>query len=424
MAIEETAASSRAHRGVLAVLSLSMLLQALGTSIANIALPSLAQAFSAPFYQVQWVVIAYLGTMTISVALVGRLGDRYGLRRMHLLGLGLFGLASLLCGMAPNLQLLIGARALQGIGAAFLMTLSLALVRGTASTSGMGRAMGLLGTVSALGTALGPTLGGAVLSATGWQGIFLVQFPVAMLTLVLGGLWLPDDVMDAGQRHSGSGTTWPAGLLPNLLVNLLVAAVMMTTLVVGLFYLRQSLGLSVLVVGLVMSVGPLISILCGIPSGQAVDTLGAQRVLAIGLIMLATGTILLAVLPGMLGVVGYGLAIAVLTPGYQLFQAANNTAVMADVPLERRGTVSGTLSLSRNIGLILGASLMGAFFAWGVGTGDFEQASPAAIAGGMRLTFLLAAGLMLVALWLAFARSWRSMLVAIVVASPFSRHRQ
>lgn len=420
MAIEETAASSRAHRGVLAVLSLSMLLQALGTSIANIALPSLAQAFSAPFYQVQWVVIAYLGTMTISVALVGRLGDRHGLRRMHLLGLGLFGLASLLCGMAPNLELLIGARALQGIGAAFLMTLSLALVRGTASTSGMGRAMGLLGTVSALGTALGPTLGGAVLSATGWQGIFLVQFPVAMLTLVLGALWLPGDVMDAGTRRAGSGGTWPAGLLPNLLV----AAVMMTTLVVGPFYLRQSLGLSVLLAGLVMSVGPLISILCGIPSGQAVDTWGAQRVLAGGLIMLATGTILLAVLPGMLGVVGYGLAIAVLTPGYQLFQAANNTAVMADVPLERRGTVSGTLSLSRNIGLILGASLMGAFFAWGVGTGDFEQASPAAIAGGMRLTFLLAAGLMLVALWVAFARSWRSMLVAIVAASPFSRHRQ
>jgi len=407
MAIEETAVSNRANHGVMAILSLSMLLQALGTSIANIALPSLAQAFSAPFYQVQWVVIAYLATMTVAVALVGRLGDRHGLRRMHLLGLGIFGLASLLCGLAPSLELLIGARALQGIGAAFLMTLSLALVRGTASAAGMGRAMGLLGTVSALGTALGPTLGGAVLSATGWQGIFLVQFPVTVLTLVLGALWLPGDAMEAGARRPDAGGTWPAGLPANLLVNLLVAAVMMTTLVVGPFYLRQGLGLSVLAVGLVMSVGPLISILCGIPSGQAVDTWGAQRVLATGLVMLATGTLLLAVLPGLLGGVGYGLAIAVLTPGYQLFQAANNTAVMADVPLERRGTISGTLSLSRNIGLILGASLMGAFFAWGVGTGEVDRASPAAIAGGMRQTFLLAAGLMLVALWVMLARPRR-----------------
>ena len=149
--MESTPAGS-ANRGITAVLALSMLLASLGTSIANIALPALAGAFAAPFHAVQWVVVAYLAALTVSVVAVGRLGDRYGLRRMHLAGLALFAAASLLCGLAPSLWLLIAARALQGVAAAFLMTLSMALMRETAGDARLGRAMGLLGTVSALGT--------------------------------------------------------------------------------------------------------------------------------------------------------------------------------------------------------------------------------------------------------------------------------
>ncbi len=142
----------------MAALALSMLLASLGTSIANIALPTLSQAFSAPFHDVQWVVVAYLATLTISVVIAGRLGDKYGLKPMHIAGLGLFSLVSLFCGLAPNLWFLIGARAIQGGGAAFLTALAMALMRETAGEQRLGRAMGLLGTVSALGTALGPSL--------------------------------------------------------------------------------------------------------------------------------------------------------------------------------------------------------------------------------------------------------------------------
>ncbi|WP_346772381.1 MFS transporter [Chelativorans sp. AA-79] len=377
------------------------------TSIANIALPTLAEAFSAPFHHVQWVVITYLAAMTVSVAFVGRLGDLYGLTRMHLAGLALFCVASLLCGLASNLWLLIGARALQGVGAAFLMTLTLALARETASEERIGRAMGLLGTVSALGTALGPSLGGVLLSASGWPGIFLAQVPLALLALILAFRSLPSDRGRAAPPSAGPCVAWiwTRGLLPNISVNLLVAAVMMTTLVVGPFYLGIGLGLSEMPVGLIMSIGPLISIFSGVPSGQAVDRWGTHSILAVGLTMLAAGAFLLATLPAQFGTVGYILAIAVLTPGYQLFQASNNTAVMADIPKDRRGVVSGLLSLSRNLGLILGASVMGGVFALGVGTSNFEGATPAAIANGMRLTFLLAGGLMLVGLWAVFRRS-------------------
>jgi Na+/melibiose symporter-like transporter len=102
-----------------------------------------------------------------------------------------------------------------------------------------------------------------------------------------------------------------------------------------------------------------------------------------------------------LGIAGYIAAIAVLTPGYQLFQAANNTAVKADVGKERRGVVSGMLNLSRNLGLITGASVMGSVFAVASGTADITAAQPDAVAAGMRITFAIAAVVMIVALAVA-----------------------
>lgn len=401
----ESLASEKTQTGITITLALSMLLASLGTSIANIALPTLAEAFSAPFVQVQAVVVAYLAALTISVVIAGRLGDSRGLKPTLMAGITVFAVASVLCSVAPNLRLLIGARALQGIGAAFLMTLAMALMRQTASEARMGRAMGLLGTVSALGTALGPSLGGLLIPVTGWRGIFWVQFPLAGIAFILAFATLPGD---PGRGAAPSSSLWSMlnrGLAPNLLVNLLVAAVMMTTLVIGPFYLDLGLGLKATQVGFVMAIGPLISIFSGVPSGRLVDAWGSGRVLAMGLVLLAVGAFLLAFLPNMIGIAGYVLSIIVLTPGYQLFQAANNTAALADVPKDRRGTVSGLLSLSRNIGLITGASAMGAVFSFGVGTEEFAHATASAIAVGMRLTFLLAGGMMISAIAIAFGRA-------------------
>lgn len=392
----------RGTTGVTAALALSMLLASLGTSITNIALPTLTEAFAAPFAEVQAVVVSYLAALTVSVVIAGRLGDRYGLKPMLLMGLMVFTGAALLSALAPSLRLLIAARALQGIGAAFLMTLAMALMRQTASEARVGRAMGLLGTMSALGTALGPTLGGVILPLAGWRGIFWVQVPLGLLALALAAATLPDDAGRGKVSAASLRSVLNRGLMPNLAVNLLVAAVMMATLVVGPFYLGIGFGLTPAKVGLVMAVGPAISIVSGVPSGRLVDAWGSGRVLALGLGLLVAGAFLLAMLPNGIGVAGYMIAIGVLTPGYQLFQAANNTAALAGVAGDRRGTVSGLLSLSRNLGLIAGASALGAVFAWGVGTGDFAHAAAPAIAEGMRITFLTAGGLMLLAAVVAF----------------------
>ncbi|RVC57474.1 MFS transporter, partial [Mesorhizobium sp. M2A.F.Ca.ET.046.02.1.1] len=126
-----------------------------------------------------------------------------------------------------------------------------------------------------------------------------------------------------------------------------------------------------------------------------------------GLALMVAGCAALTALPGLFGVAGYAAAIAVLTPGYQLFQAANNTAVMADVDRSERGVVSGMLSLSRNLGLVTGTAVMGAVFAFAVGTSDIAAAAPAAVARGMAMTFAVAAGLVVVAVAIAVASGRR-----------------
>ncbi len=170
-----------------------MLLSSLGTSIANVGLPTLAQAFDASFQEVQWIVLAYLLAITTLIVSVGRLGDITGRRRLLLGGILLFTVASILCGVAPTLGLLIAARAAQGLGAAIMMALTMAFVGETVPKARTGSAMGLLGTMSAIGTALGPSLGGVLIAGLGWRAIFLVNVPLGVLALFLAHRHLPVD---------------------------------------------------------------------------------------------------------------------------------------------------------------------------------------------------------------------------------------
>lgn len=443
-------------RWALAGLSLSMLLSSLGTSIANVALPTLAQAFHASFQQVQWIVLAYLLAITTLIVSVGRLGDLTGRRRLLLAGTFLFTVASLLCGLAPTLPWLIAARAAQGLGAAVMMALTMAFVGETVPREKTGSAMGLLGTMSAIGTALGPSLGGVLIARFHWPAIFLINVPLGILTLLLAYRSLPADrprMTTERTRfdHAGTlllaltlaayalavttgrgtfGTTNVVLLLTAILglglfalvearaasplirlamfrdpvlsagfaMSTLVTTVVMATLVVGPFYLSGALALDAARVGLVLSCGPIVAALTGVPAGRLVDRFGAYRMTAAGLIAMVAGCFSLPMMPVRFGGAGYVSPLVVITAGYALFQAANNTAVMADLRPEQRGVISGMLNLSRNLGLITGASVMGAVFALGARTSSIMTASPEAIAAGMRMTFAAAAMLVVIAL--------------------------
>jgi EmrB/QacA subfamily drug resistance transporter len=458
-AVTGSAERTASVRWALASLSLSTLLSSLGTSIANVALPTLAQAFSASFQEVQWIVLAYLLAITTLIVSVGGLGDITGRRLLLLAGILLFIAASVVCSVAPTLWLLIGARAAQGLGAAVMMALTMAFVGEIVPKARTGSAMGLLGTMSAIGTALGPSLGGVLIAGFGWRAIFLLNLPLGILTLLLAYRYLPADrpvrqadragfdivgtlllaltlaayalaVTVGGGHFDGHSMALlldavlggglfvlaqarvasplirlaafrNAVLSASLAMNALVSAVMMATLVVGPFYLSRALGLNAALVGIVMSIGPIISTLSGVPAGRIVDRLGAPFMVIVGLIEMAAGSFALSVLPAMFGIAGYIAALAVLTPGYQLFQAANNTAVMMDVHRDQRGVISGMLNLSRNLGLITGASVMGAVFALASATIDIATAPPEAVATGMRITFAVAAILIVGALAIA-----------------------
>ena len=201
-------------------------------------------------------------------------------------------------------------------------------------------------------------------------------------------------------------------LSASLATSALVSTVMMATLVVGPFYLARGLGLGTTLVGIVMSVGPAVAALTGVPAGRIVDRFGAQRMTVGGLAGMVVGCAALCMAPAALGVAGYVIPIAIVTASYALFQAANNTAVMADVSPDQRGVISGMLNLSRNLGLITGASVMGAVFALASRASDVATAHPEAVDIGMRVTFAVAAALVVVALLIAVGslsahRSWR-----------------
>jgi len=152
------------------------------------------------------------------------------------------------------------------------------------------------------------------------------------------------------------------------------------------------------------------------------DRFGAQPMTIAGLIAVAAGSCLLSALPPTLGIPGYIGPLVVITAGYALFQTANNTDVMTDVARDQRGVISGMLNLSRNLGLITGASVMGAVFALASGTIDITTAPPDAVAIGMRMTFAVAAGLMTGALGIALAS--RALALRSSLARGASRQRE
>lgn len=437
----------------LVALSLSVLLSSLGTSIANVALPTLAAEFDAEFPQVQWVVLAYLVASTIALITAGKLADMFGKRQLMAAGIIVFITASVLCGVSPTLWMLIAARAVQGIGAAIMTALALAMVGDAIPKERAGTAMGLLGTMSAVGTALGPAVGGGLITLFGWPAIFFINVPLGMATFVLVLRALKEDRCEAGGARKSfdwQGTAAlsvalaaailaltigsmverfaivillavavvafllfaiferrspmpivPARLLRDLdlssglVFSILVTAVVMATMVVGPFYLTAAFGINAAEVGMIMAIGPIVSAIVGFPAGRLVDRVGKASGVVAGLAITAAGCLLMVVLPESLGLVRYIGPLIAITAGYATFQAANNAAVMSMASVGERGVISGMLSLSRNLGLIAGASLMAGIFNWASAS---EAGGKTDAASGLQLTFGIATALMLSAL--------------------------
>lgn len=438
----------------LAALALPIFLSSLSTSIANTALPTLTIAFDTSFFKVQWVVVAYLVSLTSAAIITGSIGDRFNRRTVLIGATLLFISSSILCALSPTINCLITFRLFQGITAAAMINTTMALIAGLNTKHNNGVAMGWIGSLSAIGTATGPTLGGFLIGLWGWQSIFLVNVPIALVALGLIIRFIETQPVNYHQKKSidklgisvltlaiviyaFSMTYWnqysvllliaslscvvffilierrtaypiisinllkQPSLFVGAILSFLVSSVMMTTLIVGPFYLLHKLVLSPWQVGLVMSFGPVIAAFFGIPAGKLVDKFGANTLVSFALLLMLSGFTLFSLFTYHLTVWVYMLFIAIMTTGYAIFQTANNTSILFGIESSEKGLLAGIINLSRNIGLINGATLMGSLFSLFTGSTVKNTLVPDNIAHGFMLIFGIAACIILTAFLLA-----------------------
>ncbi|MFF7751854.1 MFS transporter [Streptomyces sp. NPDC007971] len=172
----------------------------LDSTVVNVALPTIGRDLDASLSALQWTVNAYMVTLAGLILLGGSLGDRYGRRRIFVLGVVWFAAASLLCGLAPTPGVLIGARALQGIGGALLTPGSLALIQASFHPDDRSPAVGLWSGFGGIGAAVGPFLGGWLVDGPGWRWVFLLNVPLALLCVPVALRHVPES---SGKRAHG-----------------------------------------------------------------------------------------------------------------------------------------------------------------------------------------------------------------------------
>lgn len=191
---------------VLAICSLSLLIVGLDTTIVNVALPSIHNSLHATLSELQWTIDAYTLVLASLLMLAGSTADRLGRRRVFQVGLATFSLASLLCALAPTLELLVAARVLQAIGGAMLNPVAMSIIRNVfEDPRERAQAIGVWGAVFGLSMALGPVLGGALVDASSWRAVFLVNVPVGAVAIVLTFLFVPESRASHPRRFDPIG---------------------------------------------------------------------------------------------------------------------------------------------------------------------------------------------------------------------------
>ena len=198
---EGLAYGERAARWVLAATVLGSSLTFVDATVVNIALPVIGRDLDAGLSALTWTVNAYTLTLACLILLGGSLGDRRGRRRVFIVGVLWFALASMLCGLSPNIQTLVGARALQGVGGAMLTPGSLAILQASFRSADRGRAIGAWSGLAGIAGATGPFIGGWLIGVTSWRWIFLINVPIAVTVVVIARRHVPESSDPAASRH-------------------------------------------------------------------------------------------------------------------------------------------------------------------------------------------------------------------------------
>lgn len=430
------------------VIILGLTMAVLDGSIVNLALPGIARELHASAASAVWVVNAYQIATLVMLLPLASLGDRMGYRRVYLVGMAMFAVSSIFAMVATSLSALIAARALQGLGAAGIMSVNAAMVRLIYPRSLLGRGMAINSMVVALSAVAGPTVAAGILSVATWPWLFALNLPLGALTLWMGRKSLPRNVVASraprpatldvvlnilmftlvflgGERlgmHSSAGASglpltglallaaggvvgwvylrrqwhlaaplFPVDLLRNRVFALSMAssvgafgAQMLAYLCLP-FLLLESYGRTPLRAGLLITCWPLAIAAVAPISGRLIGRYPDGLLGGIGMVIFASGLWLLAALPVSPGDLTIAWRLAVCGAGFALFQSPNNHTIVTSAPLHRSGAASGMLGTARLTGQTAGAVLLAALFTvWPPSTGRGEKMA-LVVAGGLAL---------------------------------------
>ncbi|HVD95933.1 MAG TPA: MFS transporter [Candidatus Limnocylindria bacterium] len=209
--------SKRAARWVLVATILASSMAFIDGTVVNVALPALQANLNATIVDVQWVIEAYSLLLAALLLVGGSLGDHYGRRRIFLIGVALFALASVWCGVTPSIGQLIAARAAQGLGAALLVPGSLAIISSSFPENERGRAIGTWSGFSAITTAIGPIIGGWLIEHVSWRAVFFINIPIALLVIFISLRWVPES-----SDKESAGLDWWGAIVGTLGLGALV----------------------------------------------------------------------------------------------------------------------------------------------------------------------------------------------------------
>jgi EmrB/QacA subfamily drug resistance transporter len=406
---------------VLAILAFALALISLDNTIVNVALPSLQEDLKATTAELQWVVDAYSVLFAGTLLLAGGLGDRFGRKRILMIGLVIFGLGSLAAGAAPDVTLLIACRALMGIGGAFIMpsTLSI-LVQTFRAPSERAQAIGVWAAVAGVGVAIGPIVGGLLLEHFSWHAVFLVNPPLVVIVFILTLLFVPEskdatkpqldlrgaalsslglialvtfivELPDSGITALTSGAlvaaivfltlfVWwekraPRPLLPMELFSERVFTVAVVTvglvyfaLMGALFFLPQFLqlvqGLSPLQSGIGMLPGAGGLLVASLVSPRVAERWGARNTVVTGVGLVAVGLLSMSFVEPMTSYPYVGFALGVTGIGMGLALPQGTNAVLSKVPRERSGMGSAVNDAVSELGGSFGVAILGGIVAF------------------------------------------------------------
>ncbi len=445
----------------LAAVSFALFMIMLDNTVVNVALPAIQRDLGISVSELEWVVTGYALSFAVLILTGGKLADMYGRRRVFLIGLAMFTLASFFCGLAGGANVLIAARVLQGVGAAFMMPATLSIIMATFAPKERGTALGIWVGVSAMALAIGPLIGGLITETLGWNWIFYINVPIGLAGLVAGRVIIRESKDTSAEQRldlpglitsgislfalvyaltEANSRGWTSPLILGLFalsavtgaafillelhqrlplfdlrlfrnptfagantVALLVSLAMFGVFFFISLFLQNVLGYSAVRAGASFLPMTLLIIVVAPLAGRASDRIGSRWLMTGGMTLVGCALLVFAQISPHSSYLSLLPGMVFGGIGMASTMTPMTAAALSSVPVDKAGVGSGILNTFRQVGGSLGIATLGALLAHGANTSAADGASPVdAFMDGLHLAYYVAAVIAFAAALVAF----------------------